>query len=97
MLNYKALLFMVFVLSFCLLSVENVGATSPDDARSLFYGEVAGDYLCAPRMTQRYPERCPSLSPGARDVRLEYLRARLPHPLPSLPMEEIEVPEEDES
>jgi hypothetical protein len=57
------------------------------------YGNAAGAYLCTQRMARRYPERCPSFSPGAQGVRLEYLRARLPTPLPELPVEDLEVPE----
>jgi hypothetical protein len=45
-------------------------------------------------MTQRYPERCPSFSRGAQQVRMAYLRSRLPDPLPELPVEEIEAPDE---
>jgi hypothetical protein len=44
-------------------------------------------------MTLRQPHRCPYFSPGAREVRLHYLRTQLPDPLPPLPIEELEVPE----
>ncbi|MGC9348534.1 MAG: L,D-transpeptidase [Anaerolineae bacterium] len=71
---------------------DNLTARSafPDPAR-LFAEDVEGEYLCSLRMMQRDPSRCPSYGPGARQVRLDYLRARLPNPLPELAVEEIEA------
>ncbi|MGC9522619.1 MAG: L,D-transpeptidase [Anaerolineae bacterium] len=59
----------------------------------LFSDEVAGGYVCSANLIKREPSRCPPYGPGARQVRLEYLRARLPDPLPELAIEEIEVPD----
>ena len=60
----------------------------------LFAGDPSTDYVCPMNVTQRYPARCPSYSPGARQTRIEYLRATLPDPLPELAVEELEVPED---
>ncbi|MGC9467826.1 MAG: L,D-transpeptidase [Anaerolineae bacterium] len=43
---------------------------------------------------QRDPSRCPPYGPQARQVRLAFLRARLPDPLPELAIEEMEVPDD---
>ena len=60
----------------------------------LFTMEYTGNYICSLDMTQRYPERCPSFSRGAQQVRIAYLRSRLPNPLPELPVEELEASDE---
>ena len=79
------------------LSVSGVRATAarpPDETVPLFLPDRSGDYLCVPRITLRSPQLCPSFSPGARQVRLDYLRSHLPNPLPELPVEEVEPPDD---
>ncbi|MBN1261445.1 MAG: L,D-transpeptidase [Anaerolineae bacterium] len=81
-------------LSFVLLllwAAPVAAAPLADTSYQLFVDDVTGDYLCTRDMTLRYPERCPSFSPGGRKVRLEYLRTQLPDPLPVLPVEELEA------
>jgi len=68
-------------------AVRNPGA-------DLFSADSATGYVCPANVTQRYPARCPSYSPGARQTRIEYLRATLPDPLPELAVEELEVPDD---
>ncbi len=58
-----------------------------------FSHDLSGDYLCPIRIAERQPEFCSVFSPGAEKIRLNYLRARLPNPLPALPIQEIPVPE----
>ena len=72
------------------------GSTSAlDDAGlQLFSDEVDDKYICPERIARRDPSRCPPYGPGTRQVRLEYLRARLPNPLPELAVEEIETPDD---
>ncbi len=65
--------------------------TSVNAGGELFASAVAGEYLCPLRMMRRAPGHCLPYGPGAREVRLEYLRARLPDPLPTLEIEEIET------
>ena len=60
----------------------------------LFSDEVDDKYICPERIVQRDPSQCPPYGPGTRQVRLDYLRARLPNPLPELAIEEIETPDE---
>jgi len=69
-------------------------ALGPQDAGlELFSDEVDGAYICSRQMMQRDPGRCPPYGPGTRRARLDYLRARLPSPLPELSVEEIEIDE----
>lgn len=72
------------------------GSTSAlDDAGlQLFSDEVDDKYICPERIARRDPSRCPPYGPGTRQVRLEYLRARLPNPLPELAVREIETPDD---
>ena len=71
---------------------EPVLAFMPIDAGSeLFASDVAGEYLCPRQMMRRAPGSCPPYGPGAREVRVEYLRTRLPDPLPELEIAEIET------
>jgi len=93
MLRYKWLGLALLLLGFG-VSAGNVTAAPLREAREgLFSDDVAGDYLCTRAMTLRHPEHCSKFSPGAREVRMAYLRAQLPDPLPELPTEELEVPE----
>ncbi|MBN1247889.1 MAG: L,D-transpeptidase [Anaerolineae bacterium] len=59
----------------------------------LFANNVEGDYICTMTMLARNPSRCPPYGPGARAMRLSFLRAQLPDPLPELAVEELEPPE----
>ncbi|MBN1874084.1 MAG: L,D-transpeptidase [Anaerolineae bacterium] len=61
---------------------------------NLFLNTSGTPYLCPRQVTERTPWRCPAYSPGAQETKLNYLRARLPNPLPELPVEEIEPPED---
>ncbi|MCJ7551506.1 MAG: hypothetical protein MUQ30_17690, partial [Anaerolineae bacterium] len=72
------------------------GSTSPVDnaGLQLFSDEVEDRYICPERMMQRNPSQCPPYGPGTRLVRLDYLRARLPNPLPELAIEDIETPDD---
>jgi len=85
------------VLAFLLLSFiffTPVKAALPaNPGPDLFLSDPSPAYLCPTDITRRQPYLCPAYSPGARKTRLEYLRARLPDPLPELAVEEIEVPE----
>ncbi len=51
------------------------------------------DVLCSRALMLRHPDRCPPYGPGLREVRLARLRARLPDPLPALPVERLPSPE----
>ncbi len=66
--------------------------TSPGP--DLFSTDAAPKYVCTTRLTQRQPNLCPAYSPGARETRMEYLRAKLPDPLPMLAVEEMEISED---
>ena len=59
----------------------------------LFSDDLTGDFLCTRRMTQQNPGQCSVYSPGAREIRLTYLRQRLPNPLPELAIVEAEAPD----
>ncbi len=92
MLRYWKFLFLTLLL----LIIPSVAQAAPaaNPGPDLFLTDASADYVCSVQMTQRYPSRCPAYSPGARQVRLQYLRATLPDPLPELAVEEIEVPED---
>ncbi|HQE93130.1 MAG TPA: L,D-transpeptidase [Anaerolineae bacterium] len=79
-----------------LLIIPAVAQAAPlvNPGPDLFLADTSADFVCTTQMTQRYPYRCPAYSPGARQVRLQYLRSTLPDPLPELAVEEIEVPED---
>lgn len=68
-------------------------ASIPDPGPGLFSADVSGDYICARDVLKEMSNRCPPFGPGTRALRLEYLRASLPDPLPELPVEELEQPE----
>lgn len=79
----------------CLVLPGVALAAGPDQSElALFASGTAVEDLCPRSLTLRNPERCSPFSPGAREVRLNYLRARLPNPLPELPVQAIEVPED---
>ena len=85
----------VFILSIILWWAAPLGvllAAPGDEKAPIFADSVASAYLCTSRLTKRHPERCPTFSPGAQTVYIEYLRAKLPSPLPALPVEELEKP-----
>jgi hypothetical protein len=63
-------------------------------ARGLFRDDPEGDYICSSAMLARNPSRCPSYGPGTRAMRLDFLRAHLPDPLPELAVEELEQSED---
>ncbi len=93
--RYKGLVALLMLLSCLTVGVQQVQALSPEIWESpLFSDDASAGYLCTPQTLKRYPERCPNFSPGARDVRLEFYRAQLPTPLPSLPIEEAEPPDD---
>ena len=71
------------------------GTIRPQEIERVLFAEDVGDfYLCPRNVMLRTPERCPPYGPGARQVRIEFLRAALPNPLPELAVEEMEVPED---
>lgn len=94
--RYRVFLIIALGLSLAFaLRPTPVYADAPDiSALHLFSDDVDGAYVCTSQMMQREPERCPPYGPGARDVRLAYLRARLPDPLPELAVEELESPDD---
>lgn len=59
----------------------------------IFLETSRGEYLCPRMITRRAPEFCPPFGPGTREARVDYLRARLPQPLPDLPIERMPAPE----
>ena len=74
------------------LGAQRAAARTPEPVEArLFSDDASAAYLCTPQTLKRYPERCTNFSPGARSVRLEFYRAQLPRPLPSLPIEEPDV------
>ncbi len=78
-----------------LLFASAVQAAPPaNPGPDLFLTDASADYICPVQVTQRYPSRCPAYSPGARQTRLQYLRSRLPNPLPKLAVKELEVPKD---
>jgi lipoprotein-anchoring transpeptidase ErfK/SrfK len=81
---------LMFILSF-LLSEPVHAYPGINAGRELFSSHVSGEYLCPRLMMRRVPGDCPPYGPGAREVRVEYLRTRLPDPLPTLEIEEIEA------
>ncbi len=93
---YKALITagLLSILLFFSSAQPLEASSSGEERPNLFSSHVVDVYLCTPQMTRRSPERCPAFSPGAREVRMEYLRARLPEPLPALPAEQLPLPEE---
>jgi len=93
--KYRRGLFFLFVLiasAFFVLPAK--AATFDLPGSELFSGDLSGDYLCTKRMTRRNPGNCPVFSPGARELRLVYLRDQLPDPLPELSVVETEVSED---
>ncbi len=62
-------------------------------ASALFSPRVDGDYICSISLVQRSPQRCPPYGPGTRQVRVAFLSARLPDPLPTLPVQPLPVPD----
>jgi lipoprotein-anchoring transpeptidase ErfK/SrfK len=60
----------------------------------IFADDIDGEYICPTSVISRDPTRCPPYGPLAREIRLKYLRAWLPNPLPELSVEEIEVPDD---
>jgi len=69
-------------------------ATLTGPAGPIFSTNTSGDYICTPQMVARDSQRCPPYGPGARQARLAHLRAWLPNPLPELPIEPLELPED---
>jgi len=92
MARYWKVLFLTLLLLLLPTAVQAADLRNPGS--DLFSIDPAADYVCPTNVTQRYPARCPSYSPGARQTRIEYLRATLPNPLPELAVEPLEVPED---
>ncbi len=90
--RYWKVLFLALLLLLVPTVVQAAGVRNP--GADLFSADPAADYVCPANVTQRYPARCPAYSPGARQTRIEYLRATLPNPLPKLAVEPLEVPED---
>lgn len=89
--HLPALISALFLLSFATtVSADTFSNPGPD----LFLTDVSADFICHTTLTRRSPHLCPAYSRGARKTRLEFLRARLPDPLPELAVEEIEVPDD---
>jgi hypothetical protein len=84
----------VLTLLFLLIPSVVQAAAVFNPAADLFSADPGAGYVCPANVTQRYPGRCPAYSPGARQTRIEYLRATLPNPLPQLAVEPLEVPED---
>lgn len=81
------------LLIFVVMWTEPAAAATPPNSGPDLFSDLASQYLCPAGITRRSPYRCSSYSPGARQTRMEYLRAKLPDPLPTLAVEEIETPE----
>ncbi len=92
MVKHWKLIFIAILLGLALPLPANT-APELNPGPDFFLNDPEVSFLCPERITRRTPYRCPAYSPGARVARMEYLRARLPNPLPQLPVEEIEVPE----
>ena len=93
--TYKAFAIIFMIIVSLLSGTQDAQAFSAEKLEAtLFSDDASAAYLCTPQTLRRYPERCTNFSPGARDVRLEFFRAQLPTPLPSLPIEEPEVPDD---
>jgi hypothetical protein len=70
-----------------------LAAPKANPGPDLFLDDPEVVNLCPRQITERTPWKCSAYSPGARETKLKYLRARLPNPLPDLQVEEIEPPE----
>lgn len=88
--HVPALIIALFLLS---IAATVSAEAFPNSDSDLFLADMGADFICPTTLTRRAPHLCPAYSRGARTTRLEYLRARLPDPLPQLAVEEIEVPE----
>jgi hypothetical protein len=92
--KYRRIFILLLVFVTSALFILPVRAASADlPGAELFSDDNSGDFICTTRMTQRYPGKCPVFSPGAREVRLAYLRNQLPTPLPELAVVETAVTE----
>lgn len=92
---YKMMALLLVGLLFGVLGAPPAQAAQPPNfGADLFAVAQETTYVCPARITQRTPSACPEYSPGARQTRLNHLRSRLPDPLPELPVQQIEVPED---
>ena len=63
------------------------------DPNAVFSRSADGAHVCTLDVVRRTPQRCPPFGPGTRQIRITYLSARLPNPLPALPVETLPIPE----
>jgi hypothetical protein len=57
------------------------------------FSRAADDaFICTTPVVRRTPNRCPPYGPGTRQARIAYLSARLPNPLPALPVAALPQP-----
>lgn len=72
---------------------ESAGPAPALNPNAIFSRSADGSYLCSLDVVRRTPHRCPPYGPGTRQLRIAYLSARLPNPLPALPVEPVPAPE----
>ncbi len=90
--KYTWLIIAVLLALWC--STEPVqAATMHDPGVNLFSTDASGDFICTTQLLRRNSRNCPAFGPGTRALRLAYVRAMLPDPLPELPVEQLELPE----
>lgn len=100
--RYARRLLLVLALCWMLGWAKSASAAAPDpdqpdvklSPNALFSQTVGDAYLCTERLMLRQPSRCPPFGPGSRQVRLAFLRSRLPNPLPALPVETLPLLED---
>lgn len=90
----RRLVFLFVCIASIVLAYPVKAESVPLPGAELFSDDASGDFICTAQMVQRYPGRCPVFSPGARKLRLAYLRDQLPDPLPKLAVTEREVPKD---
>ncbi len=91
--RYFTLIFVILLVAMCMKAPAVAAMPIGNESYAMFSDDTSGDYICTTAETLREPARCPVFSRGAREARLSYLRARLPDPLPEMPIEKIEAPE----
>jgi hypothetical protein len=93
---------MLAVAAAALAGTQWIAAASPDEAPdvgralnpdAIFSRAADGAYICTLDAVRRVPQRCPPFGPGTRQLRIAYLSALLPKPLPALPVQVLPAPE----
>ncbi len=92
--QHKVTLMLIFCLMLVVPAPASASEASVANPTGLFLAAPEVSYLCPSSLTRRTPGACPEFSPGARQTRLNYVRSHLPNPLPALPVEELEIPDD---